>query len=53
MDEWQTYILNVLEELIFPAMDQDELDEVKEFLDNCSDEQEHKIYRLFRLINGD
>jgi len=53
IDEWRKYIIEVLEERFFPIPDQDEIDDVVEFLDNCSDEQEHKIYRLFRLINGD
>jgi hypothetical protein len=50
IDEMRSFILQVCEEGLEPFTDPRKTIEIVMFLDSLNTEQEHQIYRLFRIL---
>ena len=47
------YIINVFQRRFVPTPTEEEIEMVGRYLDTLSDEQEHKLYKSFRIIDGE
>lgn len=50
--DMRKYILEVLRDRFFPTPTDEEVRQVDEYLDTLNGEQEHKIYRCFKIIDN-